>query len=68
MPGSRACNFIKEEAPAQKFYCELCKISKKTFFTEDLWAAASEFVTDMLIFTSSRSQMFFKIAFLKTSQ
>ena len=47
------------------FYCEFCKISKNTFFTEDLWATASEFVTEMLIFTSSRSQMFFKISVLK---
>ena len=47
------------------FYCEFCKISKNTFFTEDLWAAASEFVTEMLIFTRSRSQMFFEISVLK---
>ena len=37
------------------FYCEFCKISKNTFFTEDLWATASEFVTEM----------FFKISVLK---
>ena len=37
---------------------------KNTFFT-DLWATASEFVTYMLIFTSSRSKMFFKISVLK---
>ena len=47
------------------FYCEFCKISKNTFFAEDLLATASKFVTEMLIFTSSRSQMFFKISVLK---
>ena len=47
------------------FYCEFCKISKNTVFTEYLWATASEFVTEMLIFTSSRPQMFFKISVLK---
>ena len=34
----------------------------KTFFTEDIWTTASEFVTEMLIFRTSRSQMFFKIS------
>ena len=47
------------------FYCEFCKISKNTFFIEDLWATASEFVTEMLIFTSSRSQILFKISVLE---
>ena len=47
------------------FYCELCKISKNIFFTEDIWVAASEFVTEMLMFTTIRSQMFFKLSFLK---
>ena len=41
------------------YYCEFCEISKNTFFTEDLWSTASEFVTKVLIFRSSRSQMFF---------
>ena len=27
------------------FFCEFCKISKNTFFTEHLWATASEQVT-----------------------
>ena len=62
---SQACNFIKEEVLAQVFYCEFCNISKNTFFTENLWATASEVVTEMLIFTSSRSQMFLKISVLK---
>ena len=35
-----ACNFIKKETLAQVFPCELCEISKITFFTE-LWATAS---------------------------
>ena len=46
-------------------YCEFCEISKNTFFTEYLWTTASEFITEMLIFRSSRSQMFFKISVLK---
>ena len=36
-----ACNFIKKETLAQAFSCELCKISKNTFFTEHLWTTAS---------------------------
>ena len=36
---------IKKEALAQMFFCEFCKISKNTFFTEHLWATASEQVT-----------------------
>ena len=47
------------------FYSEFCEISKNTCFTEHLWATASKFVTEMLIFRSSRSQMFFKISVLK---
>ena len=47
------------------FYCKFCKISKNTFFTENLWTTAPEFITEMPIFTSSRSQMFFKISVLK---
>ena len=33
---------IKKDTLAQVFFCEFCKISKNTFFTEHLWAAASE--------------------------
>ena len=31
------CNFIKNEALAQMFSCEFCKISKNTFFYKHLW-------------------------------
>ena len=37
-----ACNFIKNEALAQVFFCEFCEISKNTLFTEHLWTTASE--------------------------
>ena len=37
-----ACNYIKKETLAQVFSCEFCGISKITFFTEHLWATASE--------------------------
>ena len=37
----QACNFIKKETLAEVFSCEFCEISKKTFFTEHLWVAAS---------------------------
>ena len=37
-----AWNFIKKESLAQVYSCEFCKISKNTFFTEDLWTTASE--------------------------
>ena len=47
------------------FYCEFCKISKNIFFKENLWMTVFEF-TEMLIFRSSCSQMFFKISFLKS--
>ena len=33
----KACNFIKKEALAQVLFCECCKISKNTFFTEHVW-------------------------------
>ena len=36
------CNFIKKETLAQVFSCDFCEISKNTFFTEHLWATASE--------------------------
>ena len=41
MPETEACNFIKKEALAQVFPCEICEISKNTFFTEHLWTTAS---------------------------
>ena len=37
-----AYNFIKKETLAQVFSCEFSEISKNTFFTEHLWATASE--------------------------
>ena len=47
------------------FYCQFSEISQNTFFTKHLWTTASEFVTEMLIFRRSRSQMFFKLSVLK---
>ena len=38
----QACNFIKKETLTQVFFCELCEISKKTVFTQHLWATASK--------------------------
>ena len=35
--------FIKKETLAQVFSCEFCEISKSTFFTEHIWATASEY-------------------------
>ena len=35
-------DFIKKETLAQVFSREFCEIPKKTFFTEHLWATASE--------------------------
>ena len=37
--------FIKKEALAQLFTCEICEISKNTFFTEHLRTTASELHT-----------------------
>ena len=67
VPEPQACNLIKKETLTQLFFCEFYKISKNTFFTEHLWTSASKFVTEMLIFRSSRLQMFFKIGVLKNS-
>ena len=36
---------IKLQAQAQVFSFEFCEISKSTFFTENLWATASEHLT-----------------------
>ena len=36
-----ACNFIKKETLAQALSCEFSKISKNTFFTEQLQETAS---------------------------
>ena len=37
------CNFIKKETLAQMFSCEICEISKNTFFIEHLRVTASDF-------------------------
>ena len=37
---------IKEETLAQAFSCEFCEIYKNSFFTEHLWATASERTSD----------------------
>ena len=39
-----AYNFIKKEILAQVLSCEFCIISKNTFFTEHVWATASEMI------------------------
>ena len=38
----RPATLLKNEILAQVFSCEFCEISKNTFLTEHLWAAASE--------------------------
>ena len=37
-----ACNVIKKETLAQVFFCEFCKISQNTFFSEHLCTTASD--------------------------
>ena len=39
---TEGCNFIKKETLAQVFPRKFCEISKNNFFTEHLWAIASE--------------------------
>ena len=56
---------LQLETLAPAFYCEFCEIYQNTFSTEHLWMIASKFITELLIFRSSRSQMFFKIIVLK---
>ena len=47
-----ACNFINKETLAQVFSYEFCTISiKNTFFTEHLWATASEEHLQMAVST-----------------
>ena len=47
--GKRLCqslfliSFIKNEALGQVIFCELCEISKNTFFIEHLWTTACGF-------------------------
>ena len=64
---SQPCSFFKKETVARVFSFKFCEISKNNFFAEKLWTTASEFVTDMLIFRISRSQIWFKIG-VQTSQ
>ena len=40
---AEVCNFIKKETLAQMFSCEICEISKNTFFIENLQVTASDF-------------------------
>ena len=47
------------------FTASLAKFLRTLFCTEDLWTTASEFNSEMLIFSSSRTQMFSKISVLK---
>ena len=39
---AEAYNFINNETLVQVFSCKFSEISKKTFFTENLWVTASE--------------------------
>ena len=41
-----AFNFIKKETLALVFSREFCEISKKTFFTEHIWATAYEYLIE----------------------
>ena len=43
----RPASLLKKEALAQVFSCEFYEISKNTFFTEQLWATASESPDDV---------------------
>ena len=42
-----ACNFIKKEALAQVFSCELCETSKNAFSYRTLLVAVSETVQEL---------------------
>ena len=56
---AQACNYIKKESLAQVFPCEICEISKNTFFIEHLWATASV-KNGYFIRVSTRSARFIK--------
>ena len=56
------CKFIKKEALAQIFSCELSEISKNTFFTEDLRT------TTFVDLSNCNSQMQFIPTYLFTSE
>ena len=61
----QACNSIKKKFWHRWFTVNFPIFLRTLFFTKHLWTTASEFVTDVLIFRSSRSQIFFKIGALK---
>ena len=74
--GLEAFNFIKKETLTQVFCCELCEISKSTFFTEHLWATASGYQRSSLehcslwwlsLFNSSPNAFASRIRFLFSS-
>ena len=52
---------------AQVFFCEFCKISKNTFFTEHLWAHASKkcmkdlFIISFQIILKDSSEMYYVV-------
>ena len=52
---------------AQVFFCEFCKISKNTFFTEHLWAHASKkgmkdlFIISFQIILKDSQEMFYVV-------
>ena len=39
---SLLATLFKKETQAQVFFCEFCKISMNTFFTEHVWVTASQ--------------------------
>ena len=46
---TEACNFLSKETLAEMFSCEFCEISYNTFFTEHLWATASQLGNKMIL-------------------
>ena len=56
-----ACNFFRQRDSSTGVSCEFCKISKNMFFTEHLWAAASdciEYTFRIYILLHSKKQYF----------
>ena len=53
---AQACNFMKKESLAQVFFCEFCKISKNTFFTEHVWTTASGYRIKVTIINLVRTR------------
>ena len=52
---------IETQASVQVFFCEFCEISKSRFFTEHLWATASEHASVLLL----RYFLFFLLCYIK---